>query len=140
MRGQDGSRLCPFDSKNERKPSRSSAEVRMRLILRSALAEPLSVFPTGVRPRCPLWTRSSWEGGGRSPAFKRPTAQGLLRECAETVPAHPQRGQTFEEAQVKDAALPIVERAQARRQHRAVLADLVLVLELAERLQRIELG
>jgi hypothetical protein len=45
-RGQDGSRLCPFDAKKERKPSRSSAEVRTKPIVRSA-SEALRGAPFG---------------------------------------------------------------------------------------------
>src|SRR5204862_3515770 len=47
--------------------------------------------------------------------------------------------QPLEEAQVEDPPLAVVERPESRRQHRAVLRDLVLVLDLAERLERVEL-
>ena len=44
-----------------------------------------------------------------------------------------------EEAQVQDATLAFVERTEARLEHGAVLRDLVLVLLLADRLERVEL-
>src|SRR5215217_1811193 len=47
--------------------------------------------------------------------------------------------QALEEAQVEDPPLALVERAEPRREHGAVLRDLVLVLEVAERLERVEL-
>src|SRR5262249_31118163 len=47
--------------------------------------------------------------------------------------------QPFEEAQVEDRPLAVVEHAKAGLEQRAVLRDLVLVLDLAERLERIEL-
>src|SRR5207248_9534106 len=45
-----------------------------------------------------------------------------------------------EEAQVEDLPLAVVEDAEARRQHRPVLRDLVLVLFGPDRLERIELA
>src|SRR5581483_3939033 len=45
----------------------------------------------------------------------------------------------FEEPKVQDLALALVEDLEARREHRAILGDLVLVLDLSERLERIEL-
>src|SRR5207247_2544289 len=45
----------------------------------------------------------------------------------------------FEEAQVQDLPLPVVEDAEPRRQHSAVLRDVVLVLFGADRLERVEL-
>jgi hypothetical protein len=48
--------------------------------------------------------------------------------------------QPFEEAQVKDAPLAVVEDAEAGLEHRAVLRDLVLVLLGADRLERIEIA
>src|SRR3954470_12758083 len=48
-------------------------------------------------------------------------------------------GQPLEEPQVQDHALALVEHLEPRRQHRAILGHLVLVLDLAERLERIEL-
>src|SRR5207249_6207204 len=47
--------------------------------------------------------------------------------------------QPLEEAQVQDATFALVERPEARREHRAVLRDLVLMLLRAERLERVEL-
>src|SRR5262249_15066163 len=47
--------------------------------------------------------------------------------------------QPFEETQVEDRPLAVVEHAEAGLEQRAVLRDLVLVLDLAERLERIEL-
>src|SRR5688572_13579674 len=44
-----------------------------------------------------------------------------------------------EEAQVQDAALALVQRAHAGLEHGPVLRDLVLVLLLADRLERVEL-
>src|SRR5438128_5773052 len=38
----EGCRVCPFASKNERKPSRSSAVVRTRVIVRVALSDELA--------------------------------------------------------------------------------------------------
>ena len=49
-------------------------------------------------------------------------------------------GQALPEAQVDDPPLALVEDVEARREHGAVLADLVLVLELAEGLERVELA
>ena len=46
--------------------------------------------------------------------------------------------QAFPEAQVEDPALALVEDFEPGREHGAVLADLVLVLDLAERLERVE--
>src|SRR5687767_7305971 len=48
--------------------------------------------------------------------------------------------QPVEEAQVKDSPLALVERAEARREHGAVLGDRVLVLLRPERLEGIELA
>src|SRR3954453_3762722 len=47
--------------------------------------------------------------------------------------------QPFEETQMKDRALALIEHPEARRQHRAVLRYLVLMLDFTERLERIEL-
>src|SRR5436305_4724766 len=47
--------------------------------------------------------------------------------------------QPFEEAQVQDLALALVEDAEARREHGAILGHLVLVLVAADRLERVEL-
>src|SRR5262245_52632898 len=47
--------------------------------------------------------------------------------------------QPLEESQVENCALAVVENAEAGLEQRAVLRDLVLVLDLSERLERIEL-
>src|SRR5439155_12562577 len=49
-------------------------------------------------------------------------------------------GQAFEEPQVENLPLAVVENAEARREHRPVLGDLVLVLLRADRLERVELA
>src|SRR5579883_1238944 len=60
--------------------------------------------------------------------LRDPDLLGDLRLC-----------QALEEAEVEDRALAVVERPEARREHGAVLRDLVGVLDLAERLERVEL-
>ena len=47
--------------------------------------------------------------------------------------------QAFEEAEVQDHALPLVEHAKPGCEHRAVLGDVVLVLHGADRLERVEI-
>ena len=47
--------------------------------------------------------------------------------------------QAFEEAEVQDHALPLVEHAKPGCEHRAVLGDVVLVLLGADRLERVEI-
>ena len=48
--------------------------------------------------------------------------------------------QPLEEAQVEDQPLALVQRPEARREHRAILRHLVLRLLGPERLQRVELA
>ena len=56
----DGWRLWPFDSKKERKPSRSSAVVRMRLIVRVALSA------RSASHTCAISSITIARGGGRA--------------------------------------------------------------------------
>src|SRR5918996_3120364 len=185
--GQDGSRLWPFDSKKERKPSRSSADVRTKPIVRLASAgligglDETTAVPQGragsprmLRPRSRPYLKSV-RTRPASVASRRPGAppreamprQALLggapvghvvgrdlradlleRAADEPGDVHLRDSdllrdlrlrKALEEAQVEDAALAFVERTQPRGEHGAVFAHLVFVLDLAERLERVEI-
>src|SRR3954468_9370816 len=124
----EGRRRWPFSSKNERYPSRSSAVVRM---------------PSIVRP-------SAAGAAGLRLLLDRDLGADLLERAADQ-PRHVHLRdadllgdlglrQALEEAKVQDRPLALVEHAEAGREHGAILGDLVLVLDLAERLERIELA
>src|SRR3954453_1914714 len=117
----EGRKTGPLDSKNSRKPARSSAVVRTPTIL-------------GV-------SRLLFGGDLLADLLQGPPDQprdvhlrdaDLLRDL--------RLRQSLEEAQVQDPALALVEDAEAGREHGAVLGDLVLVLLGPERLERVELA
>src|SRR5436190_5291662 len=133
IRGAEGRNPWPFDSKKARKPARSSAVVRMAVIV-GAASDPLAAAPAGREVflvdrdlRADLLERPADEPGHvhlRDP--------DLLRDLGLR--------QAFEEPQVEDLALAFVEGAEARREDGEILRDLVPVLLGAERLERVELA
>src|SRR6186997_957637 len=116
----EGLNSWPLDSKNSRKPARSSAVVRMAAILRAV------DFGTAARRQA--------LGG----LLGRDLLADLLQRAANQprdvhlrdadLLGDLRLGQAFEEAQVQDLALPLVEDTETRCEDGAVLRDLVLVL------------
>ena len=98
-------------------------------------------------------------GGGRPQPQRAPSARlvllgvDLLTDLLQRAPDQPRYvhlgdpdllgdlrlRQSLEEAQVENHALPFIENAEPWREHRAVLRHVVLVLQRADRLERIEL-
>src|ERR687887_13510 len=98
----EGRKTWPFDSKNARKPARSSAVVRTRLILGSAFGGPV------------LDLRVLREVDLGADLLERPADQARdvhLRDA--DLLCDLRLRQAFEEPQVQDAPLPFVERAEA---------------------------
>src|SRR5206468_1896140 len=131
----DGRRRCPFSSKNERNPSRSSADVRIATVYEAGA--PVSRVRRGGSALGGAPVRVDLLGGD------------LVADLLERAPDQPRDvhlrdpdllsdlrlRQALEEAQVQDPALALVECAEPRREHGTVLRNLVLVLDLAQRLE-----
>src|SRR3954454_6349220 len=140
----DGCRRCPFDSKKERNPSRISAVARTASIVgsvpRRSSGRPLS--------------RAGARSAGGAPRGNLSLGGDLVADLLERATDEPRHvhlrdadllrdlglRQALEEAQVQDLPLALVEHAEAGRQYRAVLRDLVLVLLRPDRLERVELA
>src|SRR5918911_1309564 len=129
----EGRLRWPFDSKKERYPSRSSAVVRTRSILGArcgglaARGVAAGVVLLGRDLVADLLQRATDQP--RDVHLRDPDLLGDLR-----------LRQPLEEAQVEDLPLAVVQDAEARRQDRTVLRDLVRVLLRADRLERVEVG
>src|SRR5690242_15872405 len=132
-----GTRRCPRSSKNVWNRSRSSAVVIGTAdSVRGVLGRLVNRIRSAARSRLDRLV-----GADLGPN---------LRDCPADQPrdvhlrdAHLPRDLRLrlplEEPQVKDAPLPLVEDREPRREQNAVFRDLVLVLDRAEGLERVEL-
>src|SRR5262249_19280777 len=124
---------CPRSSKNVWKRSRSSAVVMgtadsVRSGNSGAAAAPGGRLDRLVGADLVADLRRRTPGQARDAQLREPQLPRALRTRLP-----------LEEPQVEDLALPRVEGTEAGGEHDAVFRHLVLVLDLAERLERIEL-
>src|SRR5437764_8475595 len=102
----EGRRRCPFDSKNDRKPSRSSAVVRTRPIVGAAGLAARGAAAAGLGLVGRDLVADLLERAADEPRHVHLRDPDLLRDL--------RLGEALEEAQVEDLPLAVVEDAEAR--------------------------